>query len=57
MKRVFINKSILSFSTMFIIDDIISWIIGKIMDKFFTNKKENEELIRLRNERIKLYEE
>ena len=39
---------------MFIIDDVISWIVGKIMDKFFSNKKENEELIQLRNERIRL---
>lgn len=39
---------------MFIIDDIIGWIVGKIMDRFFSNKKENEELIQLRNERIRL---
>ncbi|MBI2652693.1 hypothetical protein HYX00_04475 [Candidatus Woesearchaeota archaeon] len=39
---------------MFIIDDVISWIVGKIMNKFFSNKKENEELIQLRNERIRL---
>ena len=39
---------------MFIIDDIISWIVGKLMDKFFSNKKENEELIQLRNERTEL---
>ena len=41
---------------MFIIDDIISWIVGKIMDKFFSNKKENEELIQLRNERTVLHQ-
>ena len=39
---------------MFIIDDIISWIVGKFMDKYFSNKKENGELIQLRNERISL---
>lgn len=41
---------------MFVIDDIISWIVGKLMDKFFSNKKENEELILLRNERLKLHD-
>lgn len=41
---------------MFIIDDIISWIVGKVMDRFFSNKKENEELLLLRNERLKLHE-
>lgn len=37
---------------MFIIDDIISWLIGKILDKFFSKKDENTGLIKSLQERI-----
>ena len=40
---------------MFILDDIFGWVIGKLMDNLFSNKKENGELILLRNERLKLH--
>lgn len=38
---------------MFIIDDIIGWIIAKILDKFFSKKEDNLEVIKLYESRMR----
>ncbi len=37
---------------MFIIDDIISWIVGRVLDRLFPNRNSNEKLIEELNKRV-----
>lgn len=37
---------------MFIIDDIISWVVSKVLDKFFSKKEENNQVAQLLINRI-----